>query len=277
MWGFNASLYTSLSSLPRFEVISCILFISFSLSAIRLSIHNTWYKIFNVPFHIWLAGIGGFYLANVCFVLALEYAPPENVELISYLWPILIIFLAPFILKSQFKASHVFGSMLSFLGIFLLLSNTESIYAQCQYWKGYLLTIGYLFFWTAYIISSIKYPKAPNELVGVFCGVGCVISFIFHMFGEEYVPPNQKQIMTMVLLGLTAQGLAYLFWDYSLKNGHYYLLCILSNFTPLLSIYILIQFGFTAPRENLFPAVILVCLGALIASTNIQFWKGKIR
>jgi drug/metabolite transporter (DMT)-like permease len=250
-----------------------VLLTSFCISFIRLSVNNTWHKIYNVPLHIWAAGIGGFYFANVCFVFALQYAPPENIELISYLWPILIIFLAPLYLKTQIRLNHVLGSIIAFWGIFLLLGNTNVIGGQLQYWKGYVLTAGYLIFWTAYIISSIKYPKAPNELVGIFCGIGALLSFLFHLLSEEYIAPNQNEIATMILIGITGQGLAYLFWDYSIKHGHYYFLCILSNFTPLLSIFILIQFGFTAPRENLSIAAILVCSGTLITSINIHFWK----
>jgi len=273
MWGFNASLFTSLISLPRFEVISIVLLTSFIISVIRLSINKTWHKIYNVPLHIWAAGIGGFYIANICFVFALQYAPPENIELISYLWPILIIFLAPLYLKTQIKIHHVLGSIIAFSGIFLLLNNTNPIGGSLQYWKGYLLTMGYLIFWTTYIITSIKYPNAPNELVGIFCGIGALLSFIFHLLGEDYIAPSQNEISTMILIGITGQGLAYLFWDYSIKHGHSYTLCILSNFTPLLSIYILIKFGFTTPRDNLSISALLVCFGTMLTSINVHFWK----
>lgn len=272
MWGFSASLFTTLKSIPPFETISCVFATSFILACIRLSLSKRWHLIAKTPLKFWGFGILGIYLANVCFVLALGHAPPENVELISYTWPIMALLWASLVLKNQIKTIHFFGSFLAFIGLYLLLAE-PSLTFSIHYWRGYLLTIGYALCWSIYVVCTKKYPTIPNEMIGLYCGIGAVCSCLLHLKTEHFILPSPKEWGLMVLIGLTGQGMAYWLWAHSIKYGHYYLLCTLSYFTPCLSIMLLIRFGLTQTREGLWPATVFICSGALLCMMNASLLK----
>ena len=269
MWGFNASLYTTLAYLPRFEISCIVFFTSFLLAATRITLSQTWHQTLNVPLKVWGIGIMGIYLANCCFMFALQYAPPEKVELISYIWPILAIIVSPLILPTQLRPIQLLGACIAFIGVTILLNDGTPFYFNAQHSLGYLLTIAYVICWSGYVILSRKFPNTPSNLVGLYCGIGALCSLCLHLKFETFIAPSPTDMLKLILMGLTCQGAAYLLWDYSLKKGHYQALCNLSYFTPVISIYLLIKLGLSDNRENLWLSCLLICLGALITCSQI--------
>lgn len=87
---------------------------------------------------------------------------------------------------------------------------------------------------------------------------------------ETFILPESNQMILLVLLGITGQGLAYLFWDHGIKNGYYKFLCALTYAAPILSIFLLVQFGYTTMSQHLLIATLLVSLGAVITTPQFK-------
>ncbi len=215
---------------------------------------------------MWAFGIMGIYGANLSFVYAMQCAPPEKVDLINYLWPILVTILSPLVFKAKVNFLSMLGVAIAFAGIFVVLTNGASLAGfEMQYWPGFLLALLNVIFWGTYVIVSKKNSTVPNEMIGLYCGIGAICSLIIHCYTENFLLPSNKELVTMITIGLTGQGLAYILWDYGIKSGHYYLLCTLSYFTPILSILLLVKFQYTMASDHLWIAATLVSLGACLA------------
>jgi len=272
LWGFGAVLVASLDSIPRFELVTFVFASSCYLSLCRITANQSWYKVKKVPVKIWIIGVLGIYFANLSFVCAMQYAPPEKVDLINYLWPIIVTFISPILLKNNIKKYHVLGVAIAFSGIFILLTNGKGLNGfEPQYMLGYFLAALNAIFWSLYILFSKKNPQIPNEMIGIYCGIGAVCSFVLHHKLETFIFPSNQQLITMITLGLTGQGLAYILWDKGIKFGHYNLLCTLSYFAPILSILLLVKFHYTQASHQLWIATILVSFGAFLTEPKLLF------
>lgn len=270
LWGFGAVLVASLSDMPRFELVTIVFASSCYLSLCRITANKTWYKVKKVPVKIWGIGILGIYFANLSFVCAMQYAPPEKVDLINYLWPIIVTIISPLLFKNNLKKYHFLGVAIAFIGIFILLTNGKGLEGfEPQYFFGYFLAALNAVFWSVYILFSKKNPHIPNEMIGIYCGIGAVCSLILHYKFETFVLPSDQQLITMITIGLAGQGLAYILWDRAIKFGHYYLLCTLSYFTPILSILLLVKFHYTQTSDQLWLAVTLVSFGAFLTEPKL--------
>ncbi len=269
LWSMGALFLTQLGNIPTFQVLSVSLTVSF-ISAVLIAIYNNnWSKITSQPWQLWLIGVLGIYGNDLTFIAAFKYAPCEHVDLINYLWPILLVMFAVLFAKEKIKANYIVGSILGFLGIYVLLTGGNAFAFQKQYILGYVLALLDAVIWASFCILSRKFDQAPAEMVGMYCGVGAAISWFLHTGMESTVVATNFQWFIMLLMGVTTQGLAYALWDLGLKRGNFALLSTLSYGTPLVSIALLVLFGKAEPKLSLLFASILVVVGTAIASSRV--------
>lgn len=269
MWGFGALLVAKLANIPRFEIVAITFAVSCILSIVKISYKKSWSLIAQTPKKLWIITFIGIYCANLCFVYAMQLAPPEKVDLINYIWPVFAIIFSPLISKLRINILHVVGILVAFSGIYILVTDGKGISGfEFYYWPGYLLACLNALFWSCYVLLSRRYQEAQSEIIGLCCGVGAICSLIFHFVFESFVVPTLEQLLMMLSLGLMGQGLAYLFWDKGIKYGQYYLLCACSYFTPILSIALLIQFDLAKSSFALYIATLLVSIGALLVTQH---------
>lgn len=267
MWGFTGLQVVSLKHIPTFELISLGLGTSFILACLFIIRKKTWQRLKAEPTPMILATMLGICVASSSFMGAMQMAPPERVVLLNYLWPFIIVFLAPIISKSPFRSRALLGVLLAFIGLYYLLTNGKGIVGfEWQYWKGYALSVISTLAWGIYVLFSRKYHAVSSDLIGIYIGVAAITACIFHCALEPFVMPTLRDWLIIFSIGLTSQGLAYLFWDYGIKHGHYLLLCTASYFTPVLSISLLIGFGYSQFTEWLYMAIALILLGNFIVS-----------
>ena len=128
--------------------------------------------------------------------------------------------------------------------------------------------------WCAFTLLSRIYVRIHvSGITGIYCGICAILAIINHLLFEVFVMPSQYEIAVLSLMALTSQGFAFYFWDLSIKFGNYKLLCVLSYFTPVLSVYLLILTGFATHSSSLWLAAGLVSMGALIACEPATFFK----
>ena len=74
---------------------------------------------------ILLVGIVGLFGFNIFFFLGLKFTSPVNAALIVSLNPMITIYLSALILKTQITRSHIIGSLMSVVGVMVLLSKGD--------------------------------------------------------------------------------------------------------------------------------------------------------
>ena len=271
IWAMSASGAVALSAIPAFEILSGIFISGFLASAIMNSARKNWKLALTRPKHLIFAGIFGIIGNDIFYILSFKYAPAIQVNLISFLWPMMVLMMASFILSEKIRINHVVACIFAFLGVYLLLNsdNIEGAFNQ-QYWLGYLFAFISAILWSIYIIISRRYIKVTSELFAIYFFVGAIFSILMHLLFEDTVIPSVTQGFVLVVMGITTHSLAYYGWDYAIKMGHFKLLQILPYGNPVLSVLALIVFGFAELTEEVLVATLMVFVAGVIGGKKFR-------
>ena len=268
LWG-TLALLTQFSGtdVPPFQLLSITFFIAFLLLSIKWWFQgHLGFRHFKQPLLAWFIGVGGYFGYHFCYFLAMRKAPAVEVSLLAYLWPLLIVFLSALLPNERLKIQHVIGAILALGGCWLLISQ-GGLSFNLEYLDGYLLALGCAFFWASYSVAMRLVKDVSTDTVGWFCLVTAILGFFCHLFFEETVwPQTNSQWLGIIGLGIGPVGIAFIAWDYAIKNGNIQILGVMAYAAPLISVLLLVITGFAEASYNLLFASIAIILGAYVAS-----------
>jgi drug/metabolite transporter (DMT)-like permease len=273
LWGMLALLTSLSGDIPPFQLTAMTFFIAFLLGVAVFLKSGRDLSILKQPPAVWANGIFGLFGYHAIYFMAMQNAPSIEVSLIAYLWPILIVLFSSLLPGERLRWFHVSGVILGFAGIAMLLIRGGFAVRQ-EYMVGYMLALLCAVIWSVYSVVSRKLSSAPTVLIGAFCGITSLLSFICHLLFENTVTVTGARWIPVLLLGLGPVGLAFFAWDCGMKNGNIKLLGTLSYVAPLLSGMLLVLFGKAAFSWSLLAACGLIMAGSLM--TAIDRLKGML-
>jgi len=92
-------------------------------------------------FHMAYMGALGSYFYDVCLFGALRYAPAQEVSIINYLWPMMVVMIAVLILKEKITVKKIIGLILSFAGICVVATKGDLLAFSFTNAKGDILAV----------------------------------------------------------------------------------------------------------------------------------------
>jgi drug/metabolite transporter (DMT)-like permease len=223
-------------------------------------------------------GIFGIYFTNFGYVTSFKLAPPAQVDLIFYLWPIMAVLISPIILKERFSSRVLLASFLGLSSVLIIIigeEGTNLLSINPDYIKGYLMAFIGAISWALYNVLSRKVRQAPVEMMGVFFAGSSILSTISHVTSETFIMPTIEETGYIAIMGFTTFGIAYFAWDYGVKNGNFKLLKTGAYAVPLLSIGLLVIFGKAHPSIELAIATVLILIASIFAGTNLIPFLGE--
>ena len=267
LWG-TLALLTKLTGdqIPPFQMVAMTFAIAFALMNVRWWINgHSGTQFIHQPLPVWCLGIGGLFGYHFVYFKAIAIAPAIEVSLIAYLWPLLIVILSSLLPEESFKSRYLWGSIMALVGCWLLIGSKGSHF-EWGYIEGYLYAFLCALIWSSYSVLSRLVKAVPTDAVGWFCGLTALISLGVHCLWEQTVWPTEPIVWLGIIgLGLGPVGLALFTWDYGVKHGHIQLLGTLSYVTPLISVLLLLLFGFGQATPIVIIASLLIVLGSIIA------------
>jgi drug/metabolite transporter (DMT)-like permease len=237
LWSSLASLVVALNHVPPFLLTGLSLLIggliALPLSGFRLS---RW----RVQLPTLALGVYGLFGYHFLLFLALRHAPPVQANLVNYLWPLLIVVLAPVVLPGlTLRWQHVVAALVGFAGaVMVILSNADAGAASSGSagWSwGYLAALASAFIWSSYSLLTRRVPAFPTSAIGAFAWVSGLLALLCHALMEPDVSLSLRDWALIALMGLGPLGAAFFLWDKALKTGDARHIGILSYLTPLLS------------------------------------------
>jgi drug/metabolite transporter (DMT)-like permease len=277
-WAFSAIFNVVVRRIPTFEIImfaygtACVAILA------RVAWRREWHK-FKQPLILWLVGILGVYGNDVFYIAAFKQIPAVQADLINYLWPVGVILFSGFLPREKHNAYHVAAGLFALIGIYILITDGHGLGGfNPHYFFGYGLALCGVASWCVFVLVSRYYPNVPVEMIGVYCGIGALLSIAPHMMIEKFVMPTGKELMMLITIGLTSQGLAYVLWEIGVKRGNFVLLSVLAYGNPILSVLLLVIFGVTHLTVAIAAASVLVTFAGLLASFDgsIHGWVKKL-
>ena len=208
-----------------------------------------------VPAATLLLGIYGLFGYHFLLFVAFRTAPAVQANLVNYLWPLLIVVLAPLFNKHiQLQLRQVMAALAGFAGAALVMTGGNAI--STAFHVGYLAALASAFIWASYSLMTQRVEAFHTAAIGTFGLVSGVLSLVCHAVLEAPVALNATDAILLVWMGLGPLGLAFYLWDAALKNGHAQHIGLLSFLTPLGSTVLLL----IDRQEALTPVVALAGL-----------------
>jgi drug/metabolite transporter (DMT)-like permease len=285
IWSSLALLNSRVNALPPFLSVGVALCVGGLVGLVRA-------KEWRVPWKTFAVGLGGIFGYHALLFAAFRVAPAVEVNLINYLWPLLIVLLSPVFLRGfRLGPRHIAGALLGLSGAALIVSGGR-LGLDKAFLPGYLLAAAAALIWACYSLLTKRLPPFPTGAVGGFCLVSGILSLGIY-FGGVFFAPGSGQGSTaiaaslprslldwlyLVLLGLGPMGGAFYAWDAALKRGDPRVIGALSYLTPLLSTMNLVLLGGKALSPLAVAAMCLIVSGAVLGSLDVirAALRGKI-
>lgn len=263
LWASLATLSVSLAHVPPFLLTGLALCIG-SLVALPLSRFDL--RQWRVPLPTLALGVYGLFGYHFLFFIALRHAPPVSANLVNYLWPLLMVVLAPLLLRGvAFRWRHVAAACVGFAGAALAILSGRSLDVALAW--GYIPALGSAFIWASYSLLTQRVAHFPTAAIGGFALVSGVLALLCHQWLEPAAALTLADLALIAVLGLGPLGAAFFLWDAALKRGDARRIGLLSFLTPLLSTLLLLLVRQETPGLLLLLAALLI-VGAAVVGTR---------
>jgi drug/metabolite transporter (DMT)-like permease len=266
LWSSLALAGAGLTRIPPFLLLAVAFCVSGLIGVLR---PRGW----RIPWVTLTVGTVGIFGYHFLYFLAFAQAPAVEVNLLNYLWPLLIVVLSPLLLAGyRLRPRHVLGALLGLCGAGLIATGGK-LNLDLHYLPGYLLAVGAAVTWALYSLLTKRLPPFPTESVGAFCLLSGLLSALFYFLSGGTFAVVQslswQDWTTLALLGLGPMGAAFFFWDAAIKRGDPRVIGSLAYLTPLLSTLNLVVFAGKRLNALSFAAMVLIVLGAVLGSLEM--------
>lgn len=276
VWSSLAALGSRLVHLSPFLTVGVALTIGGLAGLVRV---RDW----RVPLSTLAIGIGGLFGYHALLFAAFRLSPQVEVNLLNYLWPLLIVVLSPvFLPRFRLRPRHLLGALLGLSGAALIVTGGR-FGLNLVFLPGYLLAAAAALVWASYSLLTKRVRAFPTGAVGAFCLASGLLSL--GLFGLERAlsPPGSLgpglfdllpgDWALLVFLGLGPMGGAFYTWDAALKRGDPRTIGSLSYLTPLLSTLNLVLLAGKPFSTTSALAMALIIAGALIGSLDLRQFR----
>lgn len=232
LWSTLAALSVRLSGVPPFLLVGSALVLGGLCGAAR-------WRQWRAGPRLVALGVYGLFLYHLALFTALRRAPAVEANLLNYLWPLLIVVLAPlFKPEARLTPRHLAGAALGFLGAALLVTGGRVAF-DAAHAAGYALAAAAALIWSTYSLATSRLGGVPTALVGLFCLVSGALALGCHALLEPAYAFRAGDLPWLALLGAGPMGLAFYAWDAAMKRGDPRAIGALSYLTPLASTLLL--------------------------------------
>jgi drug/metabolite transporter (DMT)-like permease len=257
LWGVLAALSLRLRGWPPFLLAGAALAVGSLCSIHRL---GAW----RVPGRALALGVYGLFGFHFLLFVALRLAPPVEANLVNYLWPLLIVVLAPLVLPGvTLRVRHVLAAFLGFAGAALLVTGGKLGFTGA-YALGYAAALGSALVWSTYSLATKRFAGLPTATIGLYCAVSGLLALACHALFEPRYVPQLAELPWLLALGLGPMGAAFYLWDYALKRGDPRAIGALAYLAPLLSTLVLVAAGEGTLGPLTLVAMALIVGGAVL-------------
>lgn len=215
---------------------------------------------------------------HVIYFYALQLADPIGVSLVHYLWPVMIVLLAPIFVKGGAASLRsLLAGVAGFIGA--VISCNPSQMGGTNGLLGYALGFVSALVWAAYSLTAKKYPEVKSASVGLFCIVSGLTCLALYSATSSWPSLTGSESLAVLYMGVGPMGGAFYLWDYAMKKADHQKVAILSYLTPVLSTAFLAFYLGQGMNLSIWIGALMVAVSMAVASGTTHAIKNnkKIR
>src|SRR5947209_558573 len=271
MWSLLSLLTVASGTVPPFQLAAMTFAIGGGIGAATWLFRPGAARAVKQRWQVWALGVGGLFGYHALYFLALRLAPPAEAQLVSYLWPVLIVLLSAFLPRERLKPQHIAGALIALAGTMTLFAE-RGVTLSGAYLPGFAAALAAAFTWAIYSVLSRRFADVPSDALAGFCLVTAALAAISHVaFEQTHWPDNAVQWLAVLALGIGPVGAAFYVWDIGMKRGDIRVLGVGSCLAPLLSTLFLVLAGYAAASLTLVVAALLIAIGGVLAAKDMLF------
>jgi drug/metabolite transporter (DMT)-like permease len=204
---------------------------------------------------IGLSGSNGFH------ILATHSIPAAQANLISYLWPVMIVAFGAMLRLFALRPRQILGLALGFAGAVILLGDGRL--SMSPGGIGMALLSGVC--WALYCLFRLKWTGEAADVLARGCALSTVLCAALHCLLEPTIIPSAGALSAAAAVGILPLALGNLAWDEGFRRGDSRLLAVMAYATPLCSALLLGALGMAALTWSLLAGAAVIVLAGFLS------------
>lgn len=170
-----------------------------------------------------LFGMGsiGIFLYHIFLFGSFQHAPAGQVNVANYLWPVFICIFSVPILKEKWRLSTFIAVVISFLGVTLSLTQGNFQSFSNTYIKGYVLaSLGAICYGLFSVLGKkFNFDRITSMFIFYASATILIVPTVLSLSHFTF-PQRATTIISILILGIIMNSLAFVLWFRSLQDGH---------------------------------------------------------
>jgi drug/metabolite transporter (DMT)-like permease len=244
--------------------------IAFGVGALLLAVverrHSNLASIRKVRWLAVLMAVIGLLGSNALYVFSMRFIPPAQANIISYLWPVIIVLLATCLRLLAINRRRLLAVAVGLAGASLVIGGSGFTLS----WLGIGLALASAVAWSAFCVFRMVEGDAARPVLTLGFAGSALVAAALHVLTETTVMPSASSLLLALLVGILPLGLGAILWDNGLRRGEQHLLATMAYATPLLSSVVLLAFGFVTVSTGLVVGGILIVTAGFASGSNVK-------
>ncbi|PZQ86955.1 MAG: hypothetical protein DI534_15895 [Leifsonia xyli] len=202
----------------------------------------------------WTAGV----------ILSLDRAPVIEANLLTYLWPLMMVGLAP-LAGERFSSVALAGAVVGFVGAGLVVTEGKGFSVDPAHHLGYALALAAACAWAAFVILLRRRGEpGTRRTPGFVLAALCLATLMALVLDGGISVPAWSTLAAAAWLGLGPMSLSFVCWDRAVATDHLGLVGRMSYLDPLISTLLLMAVLGLAPTAAAWIGMALIMLGIAV-------------
>jgi drug/metabolite transporter (DMT)-like permease len=204
--------------------------------------------------------------SNAFHILATHYIPAAEANLISYLWPVMIVGIGAVLGLFRLRPRQIVGLGLGFAGAVILMGGG----AMALSLEGIALALLSGVSWALYCIFRLKWKAVPGPVLTRGCALSTCLCFSLHFVLESTVIPSAGGIAAAAAVGIVPLAFGNLLWDEGFRRGDSQVLAVMAYATPLCSALVLSLLGLESLTWTLGLGALVIVFAGLLSRSDVS-------